>query len=1373
MDLATRFYPYLPYVVAAIVLLAVGVAIYLLIVLQKARKREPLHLAIEPDAAAPKPEAGKKDDLWARLAQARALRRSIVHAMKFLRENTAGRDVRYQIPWFMLMGESKSGKTTLLESAGLRASLLERAEDFGVHQAIQWRFFSPGVVLDVYGDYVLRSDGLTADEAGWDALLKQLRNSRARRPLDGIVIALPCRDFMPPRSRDLEAIEAKAARLCDRLWRAEKILGFALPVYVLVTQSDTLRGFREFCRQIPLRNRQDIFGWSSPYSLMAAFKPAWIGEAFDSMGRDLSRLQCEIFTERGNLPNADEVFLFPGEFDALRVPLSTFLGRMFKETAYRESFYFRGLYFTGDPEWEEIPPAPPFMLTEEAPDPFAEPAPAPSAAPSRPAAPCRPNFLRRLFEEKIFPEAAVARPVPMVYRSKSRLEWASQLTALILALILAWGVTDGYFRITEMWHKLKPTLEGISREMSPTAPPLMSGQSVCDLTQSMGELNMNVFSTWFFPTSIVSPLNARVKRAMEPAFRFEVLDALRRLLDKKAEQVLAMPAPPPSTTLPAPAPSLTEASQVAASYSPESTEQFQALQSFTAQLASLQANVHRYDLLSSRGTGGSAELNGLMAYLGLKCALPSNYAENPYFQTAIAEVSGNHFNQGHVKGARDKIEQLMRNYFDVWLNQNPVAVNVTTLESQIGGLENEPTPSYQDLQDLDARISLVKALLASPAFNWLSSTTLKVSDPFYQAAMDAAGRTRFFRASIERGVKRMADSDFQNLRGQLETAQTDLTGNLLQPAGNGFQLSDGTNTLQLDLENLMNLPFMAATPQASAGIPVSGEPILWEVGPLQVALSQYDAYESYVKEGLRSSSPAVEATLRRVATRRLQSNMDGLIARAETIAQPSQPSSRAGSNLAELESFEAAEAPLSEILAAFQKLGFYSSYASLEKLTTLEAAALLARLGKKLNAQEPYVEKSGNFFWWRGEPNPAFEAFDVPTAAGLDGYLAFERQRLASWAREAKPLVNFLSARTSSLSATQRQTYEQWRQISVAIGEYDRKVPGNSVSRLEDFIRVDMNKYNPAQDCQVGPVGGAQTGASDFFIERRNALRRAIEAQCKYLADWSSYRDYSSMAQQFNRSLAGRFPFATHPSMEPSAEADPAAILAFYQRFDAQQAFIRLVLTGSSNFGPTRQPALSFLDRMKELRPLFSSLLLAGQQPPVMALDFIPEFRVNRRAEVGGNQIIGWTLRVGDETFRAHQPARTGRWEVGKPVSLSLRWAKDSSVTPIPAKSEPRLRVEGRVAIFRYTDPWSLLALLARHHAPPTAFPALLDPHPFTLLFKLATETTAIAGSTISPPVPKETRVFIRISVMPPGKKESLTLPAFPIKAPTLIWETP
>jgi type VI secretion system protein ImpL len=1363
-------------------LIVVGLLIFLFLTLRKSQKKEPQGLGLDEGAAPEKPKVQeKRGGVFSRYTRALSLKTSFSRAIRFLRENVAGRDYLYQIPWYMVVGESGSGKTTLLESAGIRASLREGGEDFGIHQAIQWRFFNRGILLDVYGDYLLQPEDLSSDDIGWESLLNQLQNHRARRPIDGIAIALPCTDFLAPRADDVQALGAKAARLYDKLWRAQTVLGMCLPVYVIVTKCDLIPGFWGFCQELPARLRQDIFGWSSPYSLATAFNPAFVDEAFDSLGLDLHRLQCEIFAERGECRNADDTFIFPGEFQPMREALRFFLARLFKETAYRESFFFRGLYFCGDSGAREFELVPLAKDSSGALAPSTQPyleSPANTATAVRPSGERMPIFLTRLFEEKIFPESAIARPISRIFRRQGRVVRVAQTVALILLIVLAWGTTARYGRMIRVERQaLLPTLRNVAGDMSETprlpkgtTPEL--GQTACDLTLNMLQLNMNVFSSMFIPISRVSHLNDRVKQAMVPAFQKEVLSAVKTQLDSRATELTA-PVPPAATLAESPTAGFAGLEDVK-TYSVDKTPEYRALLSFASNLARLQQNVNRYESVRKPGEGSAEDLQGLADYLGCPIPSGSDIKHNPYVQSVLHEASGEPFNPGRFAGKMSAtLAQLDQNYFNAWFAKDPVWVALTNLQTQIENLNDQQVGTYDDLTRLDQTISLLRALLSSPSSSWLSKPHLDLSGPLFQAAVAPVRRSPFFPSQMELSIRATAESSFQNLKTRLATTDTELTGDLLQSEGSSLQLSPTTVTLQLDVENVLNLPFMAMKPTRTMRSDLDpGTRLMWNPDQLNEALSLYQTFDRFTTEGLRNSAPVLRTVFRHIALSRLEANMLDLIAQAqiyEPIAASGMESSLTGANAAEIKSFEDAEPHLSQILDVFRKLGILGPYASLQKLTTFQASRLLAGIDAELGAEQPYVVKDGNFLWWRGESTPALMAFDVQTPEELEGYLTFQRQQMESLSSQAAPLVSFLSARSSGLSASQSRTYYQWRQIVSGLKSYDGKIPGSPLADLQDFIRTDMDKINPDQYCQGVSFGRSDAPSNNFFIQKRDTLWRGIYERCKSLADMAAYRNYSEVAKLFDHTLAGKFPFADSSVEDPASEADPAAIQAFYQLFDQHASATHLALTLTSAFGSTRLPALSFLRQMEGLRPVFASLLSGGNEAGTLAVDFLPTFRVNESKEIGGNQIIGWTLSVGADQFRDHEPQRVGRWKLGDPIRLSLLWAKDSPVVPVSDKNQPDLLVEGRDATFEFSDGWSLFRMLMKHHSPVADFPRLIDPHPYTLAFTLGTMADFIPTLKKGLAVPSETKVFVQISIMPPGKKDSLVLPSFPTTAPLLM----
>src|SRR5947199_4114057 len=163
---------YWPYILLALLLLVLGIAVVLYLVLRRARMRA----APKTAALAPAPVVAVEDPstagLYSPLA-ALGLKASFSRAMRTLRAHVTRRDYRYRLPWFLMVGESGSGKSTALGESGLGLPLGRPAEQtYGVKQGLSWFFFDRGVVLDVAGDMVLRRDGEASNQRGWNQLAR-------------------------------------------------------------------------------------------------------------------------------------------------------------------------------------------------------------------------------------------------------------------------------------------------------------------------------------------------------------------------------------------------------------------------------------------------------------------------------------------------------------------------------------------------------------------------------------------------------------------------------------------------------------------------------------------------------------------------------------------------------------------------------------------------------------------------------------------------------------------------------------------------------------------------------------------------------------------------------------------------------------------------------------------------------------------------------------------------------------------------------------------------------------------------------------------------------------------------------------------------
>lgn len=237
----------------------------------------------EPEEA---PAAAAKVAAFGKLSSLR-LRKICSRAMKRMKANVPGKKYRYQIPWIMMLGEAGAGKTRSLEQARFKMPLGGPVGGrSGERDECKWWFFEKGIVIDVSGDLVLQEDGFSSNEKLWRLFLRLLQKHRPERPIDGVVLTIPCQNLLGGPAgdeADLDEASRKADLLAKKLREAQKVLGMRFPVYVLVTGCDRIEGFQSYCQNIPDNLANNMFGWSSPHSIETGYASEWVRRAFNSL----------------------------------------------------------------------------------------------------------------------------------------------------------------------------------------------------------------------------------------------------------------------------------------------------------------------------------------------------------------------------------------------------------------------------------------------------------------------------------------------------------------------------------------------------------------------------------------------------------------------------------------------------------------------------------------------------------------------------------------------------------------------------------------------------------------------------------------------------------------------------------------------------------------------------------------------------------------------------------------------------------------------------------------------------------------------------------------------------------------------------------
>ena len=276
-----------------------------------------------------------------------ALRQKMQEAIASLKSSELGIKHRgkaalYALPWYMIIGPSAAGKSTLLRNSGLHFPY-SHADDIDIKgvggtRNCDWWFSDQAVILDTAGRYTTQEN----DKQEWLAFLALLKKHRRKMPINGIIVAISLSDLLTADDAGLDW-HVKVVR--DRINELTTQLGFVFPLYIVFTKCDLLNGFESFFGDLNENVRSQVWG-----SFLEIKPGENLGDIIDRKLGELYIRLCEwrirkLHMQR-KLQVKTQIYDFPSQFQAAAMRLMEFINLLFKDNPYQETPNFKGIYFT-------------------------------------------------------------------------------------------------------------------------------------------------------------------------------------------------------------------------------------------------------------------------------------------------------------------------------------------------------------------------------------------------------------------------------------------------------------------------------------------------------------------------------------------------------------------------------------------------------------------------------------------------------------------------------------------------------------------------------------------------------------------------------------------------------------------------------------------------------------------------------------------------------------------------------------------------------------------------------------------------------------------------------------------------------------------
>ncbi len=1264
----------------------------------------------------------------------------------------ARRDWRYRSSWILLMGLSGDGKSSL--AASLPTSLLRSPLRRDVQQekylstavaGTQWHFLNQGVLIDPAPSLSAAATNAAVDQR-WRAMLSDVDSLRPDRGLDGIVWVISATRLMAGNDALLTAA-ARYAFSCIN--EVQERFAFALPVYVVVSQCDTVQGFAAFWAVQDAALGREMVGWSSPTIDDNGLPTEWVDKAFVKLTEGLRSLVLKSAATHERIANVDDFFLFPQHISGLQSPLKQFMAIVFKPNVYETRAFCRGIYFTG--ALTSITPAimPSRSISIPASNLNASTSPAaavPGGAPRHDVA-----FVEGLIRDKVFAEQRLAQRVQHGVLARNRLVRRLQLGVLAMALLLAAALPWTSVRLAHQTQMLRDAVVAVSVNSKAL------GQHGCleqDRVYALIDQVATLGTHTRYAAIPLSWVDRRINHGISDvvstnALRMVVLPSLGCWLQRRIDEVTA-------ATLR----SVEHESAAAASARTQ-----QQLQQQLATLSTLEDNLARFNRLAQPATVGEkkallADLATLSEYIYGKPLPGKDLREGSALADALVKVD-----YADMLRITPALRERLIAHFDAMTVQahDELLARVGSGVPRLSALQTEKSPSLERLRDFNGWLSWVQGawILSTPRDNPCSRLG-KAIEPGIETLIRDNHYPAALRGSLEHFDTQRC---YQPAVDSLRTA-------ILLPYGALFVVNPNSHVLQgvspglaseaAGLKALADTSFMQV--QAPQPFSCNGQVNGWESGTFDEILAQlreYQLFASRQKNVAPDASPG-QPLYDRLARTQLQLAIQDSLARHQRkyldddggagLDAVSQLDRRLSTESAAMSS---ALGPLLQALQQLRQLRMAPLADTIGQCARNYASSTLLDVSGLASASQLYdpAMLSG-----QGADTPLFDLGSTPV---LQAYLDRQLIRTQVLAGYAAPFVTLLkNSRGVDSQRLNSQTDVYWDNT---ISELNQAVQfaetAGQVAKLDDFFLKQLDVMTSANCAQTLNAYRSPAGGNDFFSIRRDAMERVATLACNGQGEASSNLHYYRIAILFNTEMAGRYPFGGRDSHDLSL----ATVKAFFVYYAKEKPELETYLATAKDAQALQMK--TFIAQLDAVEAFFADNLSAMPQSTPVAVRV--GFRAMPDQSPLSNQLIAMSLTSGTDKAVWPGVATVLSWSFGQPLSLDLQWANSSRYMPLPDAAQSDLGVNGYHAVFETAGPWALLRLLDAHR-PLASTANALDPAQQLLQFNVPVVQTSASGSGSTEKA--SFYLTLKLSADDPLTKAPvpLTVPRFPQSAPEL-----
>ena len=1181
-----------------------------------------------------------------------AIRQRMRRIMEALRYLTTPHQWRYRSPWYLALGDTASDRKGLLKTIkfGRKTELLNQEQKLQV-AGTEWLFFDKGVVIEIKDDVIDDLQKHPNRDNKFSDVLDLLLSRRPERALDGVILSISGRSLLDADSAGKRVQLANA--LFQQLWLVQKYTGFRLPVYVLISECEQIWGFEAFWDVQSSKQREEIIGWSNPNQLETAFSPSWVNEAFDSVLNGLQTAQLMVAAGNREINHIDDFMLHHQYFRRLQEPLRAVLEGVFAQSNFSLPMPVRGIYFCGSNQQQTV-------------------------------------GVEQLFHDKVFGERNLALPVSKVQFSKQRTLRHLQISVLSVAALLIVGLVVDTARMYQHNSNFSRVIDQmIERQQAPQCSAL--GRGVFDTLNHLSTIGEDqvyptLVSSWFdiqfqnnesfVAKEILKPyvfkdMECRLKKhacAIQARFAYDAAVLEENLCGQN------------------------QASEVRGHNAQTELQEFS--------LAISEYYKFRKWFVDLSGPLSSDEFikhkfSGLLGYLYDIQDKKKTQVNSPLVLGGIKVMDYiPAFSQ--KKNALLNPDKILKKLHEIAQARQQTLLSETVQNPTHDASNNQPLAQVRQLGALATWLQNMHARWGVP---YTLSPCAKAAESTMQA-LSAFELNGLISKSTYNSISGVFDRETCYL-----AARDKLVNTGIPPFGKGFEIHNDLLMISEDLGSQM-AQFAAMQTLSFVLSPVrqvnndSAQIVSWRLAPLQQALAEIYEFQDF--QGTFSSRNLdkvnVTAPLKSLLFNSLARHIEEakVTSIESTQAVETEITSLPENQLAaNIENFAQVKGELTLLLKLLGQLGDKKHRLLLQQSIQgfiLDQFSMLAAIMEQEKPLAPQPQPD-----WQAE-NFALAVYDVKDEQQLQGLIAKQQGRVSYLAYSyAEPLVSYLLNNGGVNNGGEQAT--RWLNTLSALNRFQRHNDQNDVSYFQTLLTKTLAKE---QNTRCDTLGFASTSelSDSWFSQSYMAVEKAIEGHCKSTSANDALSQYALFSKQFNRLLAGRFPFA---SLQYAGKTD-VSIEVVQGFFDNPQNDPEKLLSRLKSLN-TKQPGkvpVNWIAFLESLVP-FKQWLEAGSSQGASSW----QTQLNVQFDVlpqgpGADQILQWQLASRYAQISFPNGGDKLAWSVGEPLTLHLQWANSSAYLPFSLKTIEGVSIDPsqNVITFASQGQWGMFEWLLKYANP-------------------------------------------------------------------------